>query len=320
MMITLVLAVLTQQVASDTMFLTGGSTGDYIHYGISEVLSYDLSTPSAEWEAYTPMRYARSGHSCAINGNLMFVMGGHNYRDALDQVEVANCTDAKLWGSMPAMSTTRFSFASVVVEKKIYVIGGTDGADAGHTSKILNSTEFLDTEFGGYLWQPFAPLTTPRTLLSAVVVGSRIYVLGGVDAATGHASTTMEMIDTAAESPEWTVVSSGVPGSVIGAGAQGDKIYAILNDTSVHVLSTSDENAVWEVLFRPQDGTCVIGSSTLMIGSKLYLISGYDCSTGFPFSPLSTVNVMDTSKGSSWVLHSKLPTPRPEAAAAVYMI
>ena len=71
------------------------------------------------------------------------------------------------------MATARSATAAAVAGGKIYVSGGSDGANR------LRSVEVYDPARS--VWEAAPPMATARSCAAAAVVGGKIYVIGGVD-------------------------------------------------------------------------------------------------------------------------------------------
>ena len=121
------------------------------------------------WTERPDMRMKRIGCCLVEYKNTLCVIGGVTLeKDSyLRQVETFA---GKSWKGGLQMQHKRSDFAAVVLNDKIYAIGGKAG-DKWYN----NSVEcFCDGE-----WMLVAQLNSPRSLHSACVVGNKIYVVGG---------------------------------------------------------------------------------------------------------------------------------------------
>ncbi len=86
------------------------------------------------------------------------------------------------WKTTSSISAPRAGSAAVVVQDKMYLIGGLDGR------VFVNTTEFAQIHRDGTLgpWQPGRPLTEDRGFMEAVVHGNYVYVVGGGNGPYGH--------------------------------------------------------------------------------------------------------------------------------------
>jgi hypothetical protein len=125
---------------------------------------------------------ARQGHTSIVVGNSLYVIGGLADR-ALDSVERATINaDGSLEQFAPVarlqLTTARTGHSTTVVGRYLYVIGGTSNTG------LLNDFERAPIEADGSLG-PFAPvagstLSTPRSGHTTAMIGSGLYVVGGV--------------------------------------------------------------------------------------------------------------------------------------------
>ena len=77
-----------------------------------------------EWTEITNMKYARHGHSCAVLGHNLFLIGG--YGDTGKSVEIYNLLD-KTWDHEAAALTSALSYGHALVhDGRLYAVH-TDG-------------------------------------------------------------------------------------------------------------------------------------------------------------------------------------------------
>jgi len=75
------------------------------------------------WREVAPMRKARSGLAAGMVGGKLYALGGYEYPDTLDTVEVYDpATDT--WAAVAPMPTARHGLAAAVVGGKPYAMGG----------------------------------------------------------------------------------------------------------------------------------------------------------------------------------------------------
>ena len=158
--------------------------------------SVEVSTPTVDgWTTLaTPMPVAKFDHSSVGFNDKIIVTGGQGYKS----VEVFDAT-AGTWSTtaIPALPEERSSHSSVVVDGKIYVIGGFTGL----SSTVSPSVLVFDTANPGAGWVASASLNTPRYGHSSVVFNGKIYVIGGYDGITYFNS--VEVFDPANPGAGW---------------------------------------------------------------------------------------------------------------------
>ena len=151
---------------------------------LSTVDVYDTQTNT--WHAAAEMPTPRIASRTAVFSNQIYVFGGYDYKGRWGvkryhkTVEVYD-TQTDTWVKKPDMPTLRTPFATAVVDGKIYLIGGTrievkNGVFAGKA--ITGLVEVYDPLTSR--WEKRADMPTARSVSTAVVVDSKIYVLGGL--------------------------------------------------------------------------------------------------------------------------------------------
>ena len=171
----------------DKIYLIGGFDHK-THVGgrgpaLSTVDVYDTWTNT--WDAAAEIPTPRIGPRTAVFSNKIYVFGGYDLKGPWGAtryhktVEVYD-TQTDTWVKKQDMPTLRMPFATAVVDGKIYLIGGIrievkDGVFGGKA--ITDLVEVYDPLSDR--WEKRADMPTARSAGDAVVVDSKIYVLGG---------------------------------------------------------------------------------------------------------------------------------------------
>lgn len=81
------------------------------------------------------------------------------------------------WTALPKMDVARSDHTSVLVNKRLYIIGGNDGS-----SRPINYAEYLDLVTLKWVKHGYIPVEVSRKAVGAcsVVLNGKIYVLGGI--------------------------------------------------------------------------------------------------------------------------------------------
>lgn len=191
---------------------------------------------------------------------------------------VLSSTIVRAQGSWTTESSEGFSpralLASVVVDGKIYAIGGSNEA----TSIGMNTFEVYDPSTSTWSTPTTTGTFTPRAAPAAVAIGSKIYVMGGYVSA--QASNTFEVFDT--QTNEWsTPITTGTfsPRGNLGAVVVDGKIYAIgggTNTESVTTLEVFDPaTSSWSTPVTTGTFTPRYGFATGLIDGKIYTFGGW---------------------------------------------
>ena len=150
---------------------------------LSTVDVYDTRTN--RWHAAAEIPTPRIGPQTAVFSNQIYVFGGYDrkgrwgatrYHTTVEMYD----TQTDTWVKKQDMLTLRMPFATAVVDGKIYLIGGIrievkNGVFGGKA--ITDLVEVYDPLTDR--WEQRADMPTARSAGDAVVVDSKIYVLGG---------------------------------------------------------------------------------------------------------------------------------------------
>jgi len=138
--------------------------------------SPSVRADGGQWKVLAPMRLARDHASAARIGDAVYVLGGHvdpAHAVSTHSMEVYDIlTDS--WSAAPSAPTSATSGGMAALGKKLYAVYDRD-------------LYIYDTE--GRYWTTGASRPTKTLWPSVVAHRSRIYVVGGVDVATGPVRT-----------------------------------------------------------------------------------------------------------------------------------
>jgi N-acetylneuraminic acid mutarotase len=126
------------------------------------------------------------------------------------------------WTSAAPMITGRSSLAAVVVNGKIYAVGGRDPQKVG-AAQYLGALEVYDPS--ATKWTALANLPTPRQGPTVGAVAGLLYVAGGVDNA-GSVTSLVEVYDPSTD--HWSTMAPLLTARASPAAAViGQKLYVI---------------------------------------------------------------------------------------------
>jgi N-acetylneuraminic acid mutarotase len=152
----------------------GYSAGDSLALRI-----YDIPTDTWSLGADDPNGDARSEGVGAAVGDSLYCIGGRPVGTVGVQVDIYDSL-SDTWSEGADMPTARAGTGAVVVDGKIHVLGGRDGASPG-SGAALDAHEVYDPVADS--WDStLAPLPAPRADVMAVAIGDKIYAFGGYDA------------------------------------------------------------------------------------------------------------------------------------------
>lgn len=151
-----------------------------------------LGADSDAWEQLEPMPEPRWGHRLVLHAGRLYVIGG---RGGSGRVLIHDREDG--WSLGAALPQSRDHLSAVVVENRIWAIGGRAPAS-------LARVDIYDTEADR--WLPGPPLPAPTSGAAEGVLDGTILVFGGEDPdlIAGGVYDRHWMLDTRVEPFEWT--------------------------------------------------------------------------------------------------------------------
>lgn len=129
------------------------------------------------WVEVAPLPRPIGASGVAVIGRKIYSVGGIRNGASTNEAYVYD-TVLKKWKELPPLHIPRDHVAAAAVDGKVYAIGGRTYPDTG-VHPIYNTAAFevYNPETDG--WTELPDLPTPRSGLSAAVVGKKIYVFGG---------------------------------------------------------------------------------------------------------------------------------------------
>ena len=137
------------------------------------------------WVPACSLSMPRARMAVAKHEDKVYAIGGSDGKSELNSMEVLDtkkdengCSVIGIWSTHPStLNTPRSDFGTVVLDRCIYVIGGT------HYSTYLKSVEAFDVSEKS--WKPVAPMATPRRGVAVVSCDGSIYAIGGQSSTWG---------------------------------------------------------------------------------------------------------------------------------------
>jgi N-acetylneuraminic acid mutarotase len=212
---------------------------------------------------------------------------------------------ANVWEAMAPMSTARDDSAAVVVDGKLYVMGGYDAEIVS-----LSSVERYDPAKNA--WEAVAPMSTVRFALVAAVVDGKLYVMGGYD--DDESLSSVERYDPAKNAWEAVAPMSTARDSSAAAVVDGN-LYVMggnmADDESLSSVERYDPATnAWEAV-APMS-MARYGLAAAAVDGKLYAMGGYDGQ-----HRLSSVERYDPAT-NAWEAVAPMSTARRDLATAVF--
>jgi N-acetylneuraminic acid mutarotase len=259
---------------SDKIYTVGGDNS-----GAFEV--YDTMT--SKWNSLAKLPRSRTFIGGTILANEIYVIGGiDSSRKYSAAVEKYNITENK-WSVCKNLNSPRSRLAVVSYAGKIYAIGGLEGTD-DKNCKNSSAIEEYDPKIN--VWTQKTDMPTPRHGHSAIVIDSKILVVGGyVDTETAmEPSAIVEQYDPITN--KWSKKSEmPTPRGFLGLVLIDNYVYAIAGrvrqdkgpieqyDYKKNLWTKLEPMPVW----RNRFGITAIGNKVYIIGGennpKSFLIS-----------------------------------------------
>jgi|GEM_PF-2637365 len=276
--------------------------------------------------------YAKSGSDTllwtlgTIRGILGVTVLDSSARLWTDTVGIHSLMSIDRWDVIDSMNEERRYAGACVIDGKIYVFGGCkeklNSVTGGTRIAGLASAEMFDSALRE--WTNVAPMNCARQKAASVVVGEKIYVMGGTSGTVDY--TSIERYDPGTDT--WELLSDTMPYTAIGASAcEYEGIIYLIGGVSgtfdkpvmmSKVMAYDPQNHTWKVQSQIMTGrelhqSVRVGGAVLTIGGlrydesgdELYSLSDIEC-----FSPPNTDGCWLISK-------SKLSSPRFGFGAAV---
>lgn len=247
--------------------------------------------PTGRWELST----------CVVDGKI-YAIGGAIFLQALRTVEVYDpATDT--WTTKSDMPTARQGFSTSVVNGKIYAIGGGLLEPTFSSGKSLSTVEEYNPATD--TWTKKSDMPHKRGWHSAILLDSKIYVIGGCNTPAGPSVGTeilaVDVYDPATDS--WS--RKGKIPERIGAGFTSvvdGKIYVFGGYGGLDKAREYDpEVGIWIRKTDMPTGRC--GLSTSLFDGKIYAIGGHPGSS--PYTALATVETYN-SLTDTWQTKSNM--------------
>ena len=207
----------------------------------------------------------------ASHGGFVYVAGGRRFGVLadLDRYDVVTNT----WTGLAPMPTARAAAAFTNANNSLYVIGGRRNTGGPCSGNAVAAVERYDVDTG--VWNSLAPLPTPRSDLSAVTVGSKIYVFGGCTWGGGSAVDTVDIYNIVTNTWSSGALMPTRRASMVAA-SLGGKIYVIAGYTGGPPLAVNEVyNVATNTWSTDAPITVARGESNAIAhGGRIYVVGG----------------------------------------------
>jgi N-acetylneuraminic acid mutarotase len=253
------------------IYVVGGAVPPIVGLSANEV--YDPSSDS--WSTRAPMPTPRSELATAVVSGKLYAIGGLNDPSGWWSLSVNEVYDpaSNTWSTKAPMPTRRHDIAAAVVNGKIYVIGGySPPIDAQHA---LATNEMYDP--ASDTWISLAPMPIPSRNHVAVVVGGKIYVIGGQEPNGRGIHSAVQVYDPSTNT--WTLKSPmPTPRDEFSAAEFRGKIYAIGGRSPT--FADLDVNEEYDTMTDTWTKRAPLpmarqGTAAAQVGDLVYVVGGF---------------------------------------------
>ncbi|VDI27305.1 Hypothetical predicted protein [Mytilus galloprovincialis] len=179
-------------VLEGVLYAVGGHNADGRPMNTVEYYNPDTDT----WGFTESMTEAKIGMATVGYHGLLYVVGGFyetmNDKIVLDTVECYN-PRTNNWTVKEPLPTPCCHANLVVVEDKLYLIGGSNMSDTSSAVTSLSSVYCYNEEDD--IWDKVTDIMIPRHDCGTAAIGSKIYILGGVSSQEGSVLADVECLD-----------------------------------------------------------------------------------------------------------------------------
>ncbi len=259
---------------------------------------------------------AVTSFGAAISGDYLYVYGGqlgkpHSYNDksASQQLQRIKLANGSKWEELAA-GPKRIGLALVGFGGKLYRVGGFEPRNPGDKDwELYSSSDFASFDPQTGKWTDLAPLPAGRSSHDAVVIGSKLYVVGGWNM-QGKDNTTWHtdgiVCDLAAAELKWETLATAPPFQrrALALAEWKNKLYVIGGMTEDGEMVTTVD------VFDPQSNTWSTGPALPGEESEGFGVSAFSSAKGLVVTPHSGAVLRLNDQGDGWKEVSKLQTSR----------
>ncbi|MCJ7761982.1 hypothetical protein MUP38_00835, partial [Candidatus Bathyarchaeota archaeon] len=159
------------------IYLIGGTEDDPTQV-------YDTATDT--WGNRTPLPGVAFGHRANVVGDKIYLISGAQYAPlgifAFSDANYVYDPTTDSWSKMAPIPTPVSSYASAVLDNKIYIIGGRTATDVSYVANTTDMVQIFDPKTNQWTTGPSIPTgvyAAGACSTSGLAAPKRIYVVGG---------------------------------------------------------------------------------------------------------------------------------------------
>ncbi|MBO9540320.1 IPT/TIG domain-containing protein [bacterium] len=174
------------------IYVVGGMSNDgEMNTLVRATISIDGSIGNFASVTGIALGTARTGASCAVVGNHLYVLGGSKGASYLDTIERAHLIGSGSLSTQTSpgitLETARSGHTAVPIRNYLYLVGGTSGAS--YLSTVERATVASDATIGSFTRVAAVNLSQARSQHAIAVIGDYLYVIGGRTGASAYTGT-----------------------------------------------------------------------------------------------------------------------------------
>jgi len=294
-----------------------------------------LACAQGAWKQGTPIPQGANEVIGATVGGAMLVYGGQDPKSQAMGIFWKFDPNSGQWSTLPGNPVPVHHAAAVGIGNKFYLFGGFRPPDSGKVGWYPENKAWV-FDLDKQAWSALPPMPTPRGSLSAVAVGSKIYVVGGAKIPAGvnlpdglyaggpvELLATLEMFDTATN--KWTQLKPmslprnhqdvvHIDGKLYVIGGRVGSCYSGGWSSNVSMNEAYDiATDTWTT--RAPMPTARSGIGAAVIDGKMHVLGGEGWIDDF--GGVFRAHEVYDPKTNSWAKLARMPTPRHGFATAV---
>jgi N-acetylneuraminic acid mutarotase len=267
--------------------------------------------PHGEWQTRAPLSAARQETGVVALGGEIYVVGGFTPEGLVPRVEVYDPV-GDAWRTAADFPDAGVHHANAAaVDGRLFVAGYLSGLGFGAVGRTFS----YDPEADDWVEHAQLPLGTERGGSGVAVLGTRIYVLGGLRG--GQSVADAWIYDTASDawspieplpSPRDHLAAAGVDGKVYAIGGRSGGITGHMPGVDIY----DPDSNTWAP--GPPMPTSRGGMAAAVVSHWIF-VAGGEGNADEPTGVFAQFEVLDTNTGT-WTTLTPMPTPRHGMGAA----
>jgi hypothetical protein len=306
------------------LYVLGGQGAGSTYLNDVQYAPINANGTIGTWAATASFTTPRYFHSAVAYNGYMYIMGGNDGTNYLNDVQYAPIGALGLlgsWFTTTNLPTTRFSFGAVVYGGNLYIMGGFDG------TTLYNDVQYAPIGANGTLgtWTATTSFTTSRDGNVAVAYNGYLYVLGGQGAGSTYLNDVQYApINANGTIGSWTATTSfTTPRSFLAAVAYNGYMYIMggnngsnLNDVQYAPINNDDSGSAGTWTATTSFSNVRSFLSTIAYNGYLYVMGGWNGTTHFNDVQYAPINANGTI--GTWAATASFTNVRRTFGAVAY--